>query len=234
MFVIHLLGSFRLTHRGEPVALPLSAQRLAALLALERRPMLRRTAAGVLWPDKTDARAAANLRSSLWRLNNCVTGLVAGNCGSIALSGGVSLDIDQFLPDDLGDASPTSVSASTAAIVSDPPNQTELLVDWSDEWVIAERERVRQLTLRALERAAFELCSKGLYAEALEAGATAVKLAPLRETAHRAVMEVHLTEGNYGEAVRQYDAFTSLSFDAFGVGPSDNLSALFSRFGARI
>jgi len=27
---------------------------------------------------------------------------------------------------------------------------------------------------------------------------------------------------------------TSLSFDAFGVGPSENLSALFTRFGAKI
>ena len=37
-------------------ALPISAQRVVAYLALQDRPVHRRRLAGVLWPDTTDAR----------------------------------------------------------------------------------------------------------------------------------------------------------------------------------
>jgi DNA-binding SARP family transcriptional activator len=216
------MGSFELRVDGELIVLPLSAQRLIALVALERRPMGRSRTAGLLWPDKTEARASANLRSTLWRMNNCISGVIESDNGAVSLTDGVALDIDFLQPCELN--KPRALS-----IIDSARFAAELLSDWYDEWVIIERERIRQRTLRTLENASAELRRLGLFPAAIEAGSAAIKLAPLRESAHRAVIEAHLVEGNYSEAVRQYEAFTSIIFDALGVLPSPALGQLFDR-----
>lgn len=245
-FTVCLLGTFEIFDAGEPVTLPAAAQRLVALLAVERRPKSRYLAASALWPDKPDSRATANLRSTLWRLNNCVDGLVESDGGHLRISRSAAIDIDDLLPDDssgqLLDAlavellddvmtgvlpPPPYLSRSTASIMANPPINAELLADWDDEWVLAERERIRQQTLRALETAATELSDLGLFPEAIDAGTIAARLAPLRESAHRAIIEVHLAEGNYAEAVRQYETFRATLLDAFGVEPSPVMTSLF-------
>jgi hypothetical protein len=63
-----LLNGFELHCDGEPVDLPLTAQRLLGFLALEDRTVTRSHAAATLWLDSTDKHAAASLRSALWRL----------------------------------------------------------------------------------------------------------------------------------------------------------------------
>ena len=70
--------------------------------------------------------------------------------------------------------------------------------------LIIERERFHQLRLRALECICEALTAKGDYAGALEAALAAIAAEPLRESAHRALIGVHLAEGNRAEAVRQF------------------------------
>ncbi|MGH8932082.1 MAG: hypothetical protein ACRDZO_16045 [Egibacteraceae bacterium] len=67
-FRLALMGGFGLLKHGVEVAVPLSAQRLLAFLALHRHPAPRAHVAGGLWPDSTQACSAASLRSALWRL----------------------------------------------------------------------------------------------------------------------------------------------------------------------
>ncbi|HSK92553.1 MAG TPA: hypothetical protein VLA76_00690, partial [Candidatus Angelobacter sp.] len=67
---LHLLGSFRLTIGGTEASINHPAQRLLVLLALRRNRLLRSVAAGLLWLDLSEERAAANLRSVLWRLRS--------------------------------------------------------------------------------------------------------------------------------------------------------------------
>ena len=43
---------------------------------------------------------------------------------------------------------------------------------------------------------------------------------PLRESAHRRVMQVHLAEENPSEALRQFDAVRVLLRDQLGIAPS--------------
>jgi DNA-binding SARP family transcriptional activator len=49
---------------------------------------------------------------------------------------------------------------------------------------------------------------------------------PLRESAHRAVIEVHLAEGNPGEALRQYDLYRRLLRVELGLSPSQAIRSL--------
>src|SRR5260221_7993876 len=65
---LSLLSGFQLTSEGHTVELPMTAQRLLAFLGLHERPQHRLHVAGVLWTDSPEERAAANLRSTLWRL----------------------------------------------------------------------------------------------------------------------------------------------------------------------
>lgn len=246
---LRLMGSFELSVDGRTVNLPVSAQRLIALLALEGRSMARCKAAGILWPDKAESRAAANLRSTLWRLNSHMNDIVFSDNGFVALTESVIVDIHYLFPEKpisvrqsipvreccgadretlSADRTMSSepISPLTATVLANAGRAAELLVDWYDDWVVVERERIRQQTLRALESAATDLRRQGRFPAAVNAGVAAIKLAPLRESSHRVVIEAHLAEGNYSEAVRQYEAFAAILSDGLGVAPSQALAEL--------
>lgn len=88
--------------------------------------------------------------------------------------------------------------ATADALVAD------LLPSWSDDWVAVHRECFRQLRLSALESLCAHRRDHGRLREALTAGLTAVAADPLRESAYRELVAVHLADGNVAEALRQY------------------------------
>ena len=102
----------------------------------------------------------------------------------------------------------------------------DLLPDWYDDWIMVERERLRQLRLHALERACVVLSKAGEYGRAIEAGLTAIREAPLHESGHAALINAHLCEGNRAEALSQYRAYARLMRDELGLSPSPALAAL--------
>jgi DNA-binding SARP family transcriptional activator len=99
----------------------------------------------------------------------------------------------------------------------------ELLPGWYDDWVLLGRERLRQLQLHALELTAQQLTCSGRYAEAIEAAMAAVRLEPLRESATRVLIEVHLAEDNVVEAIRRLEFFERSLAAELGVEPSADL-----------
>lgn len=224
---LSLLNAFELRCDGEPVALPLSAQRLLAFVALHERPLLRVYVAGMLWIDASEERAGASLRSSLWRLNRPGHRLVEATTTHLRLASGVDVDLRRALGlarrllD--GTAADDDVDAAEAALGG------ELLPDWYDDWLVFERERFRQVSLHALEALAELLVGSGRAPRALEAALAAVRAEPLRESAHRALIRVHLAEGNRGEALRQYELCRRLLRDRLGVEPSPQLDELLAR-----
>jgi len=92
-FSLRLVGGFSLEQDRQPIALPISAQRLVAYVALQDRPSLRSHVAGILWPDANDARAMGNLRSVLWRLRRKGYGVIADRGGQLALAADVIVDV---------------------------------------------------------------------------------------------------------------------------------------------
>jgi DNA-binding SARP family transcriptional activator len=212
-----LLNGFELHCDGEPVDLPLTAQRLLGFLALEDRTVTRSHAAATLWLDSTDKHAAASLRSALWRLRRPGYPLVEVTHAHLRLAPWVRVDYRELraaargLVQD-GEAGPRGLL--------DPQRLSgELLPDWLDDWVLLERERFRHLRLHALEALCGRLTGLGRYAAAIEAGLAAVACEPLRESAHHLLIEAHLAEGNRTEAVRQYRWYCSLLHDELGVRP---------------
>jgi len=213
---LSLLGAFRLERAGAPLRVPPSSQRLLAFVALHERPLRRAFVAGTLWIDSPEERAAANLRSALWRLRRTGSELVEAAGPLLALGGDVDVDLresEELARDVVSGACP-DLALDAAAFASD------LLPDWYDDWVLLERERYRQLRLRALERLCERLADAGRLDEALASGLAAAAAEPLRESAHRAIVRVHLANGNSGEALRQYRLYAALLRAQLGLEPS--------------
>ena len=102
----------------------------------------------------------------------------------------------------------------------------ELLPDWYDDWVILERERLREVRVRALEALCDRLTASGVYHRAGEAALAAIRGDPLRESAHRCLIRVHLAEGNDAEAIRCYRLFRKLLLEKLSLEPSGRMDAL--------
>ena len=102
----------------------------------------------------------------------------------------------------------------------------DLLPGWYDDWVLLERERLRQVRLQALEAVAARLASLGRHGEALQAAHAAIRAEPLRESAHRLMVRIHLAEGNVAEAVRAYELFRTMLEHELGVPPSELMTRL--------
>lgn len=219
-----LLDRFELRLGGETIALPLQGQRLLALLAIHHRPLLRTYVAGTLWPDTWEERAHANLRSALWRLNCCGHGLVETSGQQLQVARDVEVDLRAATLLALrlieGVAEAEDMQHAQAFLCGD------VLPDWYEEWVSLERERFRQLRLHALECVCERSLAVGDLGGALRAGLAAVAGDPARESAHRALIAVHLAEGNHGEALRQYGIFRRVMHEQLGLEPSTQIEKL--------
>lgn len=220
---LRLLRSFMLHSDGRPVELPLSVQRLVCFLSLHDHPLHRHHVAGTLWPETTDQRAAANLRSALWRLNQLKSPVVVTAGPSLAIGPEVAVDLAWATARAHLVLGPDEVDA---AVVDPAEFCFDLLPDWYDDWVVVEREQFRQLRLRALERLCARLTVREQYGAAAEAAMAAIAGEPLRESAHRALSSVHLAEGNRAEAVRQYHFYDRLLRAELGFEPSSQFRAL--------
>jgi DNA-binding SARP family transcriptional activator len=102
----------------------------------------------------------------------------------------------------------------------------ELLPDWYDDWLLLERERLRQVRLHGLEALCVRLTHLGRYSQAIEAGLLAVEEEALRESSQRALIAAHVSEGNLAEAVRQYDRYAQLLQKELGIAPGAQIRAL--------
>ncbi|GAA2015096.1 hypothetical protein GCM10009839_07800 [Catenulispora yoronensis] len=102
----------------------------------------------------------------------------------------------------------------------------ELLPGWYEDWVLLERERLRQRFLHSIEDVARRELRAGNFATALEAVLLALRSEPLRESPHRLMLEIHLAEGNYSEAVHTYHAYRILLCRELGVSPSPGMRRL--------
>ena len=224
-FALTLLGRFELHRAGRTVPTAPAVQRLLAYVTTRGTAVHRVATARALWPDFSDARAAANLRSTLWRLRReHGAGPIRCTARGLELAPGTRVDLD--------------VIQAQAAMLSSAPDRpcdidlavlrSDVLPEWNEEWLLATREWFRQIRLRALEALSAHHCGHGHYDAALEAGMAAVHCEPLRESAHRAIVRVHLAEGNAAEALRQYEIYRRLAGRELGLGPSPQFRALVS------
>lgn len=221
-FRLRLLGVWQLTRDDQALSIPTNVQRLVTLLALSG-PRTRSFVAGMLWPEADDLRAHGSLRTMLWRMHKRWPGLVAAVDDVLTLCDDISIDVH-----DLVERAEAVIRGATPtpAITRQLATAQELLPGWYEDWVLVERERLRQLRLHAMEALSGRLLDRRHSAEALEAALNAVAIEPLRESAHRLAIRAHLSQGNVADALRQFDHYRNLVRRELGLEPSEHMVAL--------
>jgi DNA-binding SARP family transcriptional activator len=225
--VVHLFAGPYVAVGARRQEVPEGSKQLLAFVALRRRRVDRRHAAGTLWPLGNEERAAGNLRSALWRLRRAGINVLLADKRSLAVHTHVIVDLHVM------DQWATRVIQGTALEheLVIPPSVFEaldLLPGWYDDWALMERERIRQHLLHALEALSVRLVRLGRYGEAVDAALLAASADPLRESAQRALIEAHVAERNLVEARRSYLAYRDLARRELGIEPSSELLALSS------
>jgi DNA-binding SARP family transcriptional activator len=156
----------------------------------------------------------------LWRLpGHSEGGVVSTQAGQLALAPDVAVDLAEI----------SGRLAGRAAIgdeVSVGLLQQEVLPGWPETWLITTREWFRQVRLRALEKICDQHRAAGHLDSALAAGLAAVACDPLRESAHRRLALIHMSEGNLAEALRQYHIYRELARSELGLPPSSQFRQL--------
>lgn len=222
--VVHLFSGPYVTLGTERREVPEGSKQLLAFVALRRRPVERRQAAGTLWPCGDEERASGNLRSALWRLRRAGINVLIADKWTLALRADVLVDL--YLTEQWATRLIEGTATGRDLAISPPVAEAlDLLPRFYDDWVLAERERVRQRILHALESLSQALAAAGRFAEAIEAAMLATGVEPLRESAQRALIKAHIAEGNLVEARRSYQAYQDLVRRELGVTPSADFSS---------
>jgi DNA-binding SARP family transcriptional activator len=221
---LFLLGSFEVRAGDDRVALAMPARRLLGFLALQERPVLRTYAAETLWLDANAERACGSLRSALWRIQQTGLPLIEAENGSLRLAPGVPVDAL-----DLRDWARRVLRGDPDVLADGPPavaEAGELLPDFYDDWLDFERERLRELRAHALERLCDSLAARGEHGLAVLAALGAVRAEPLRESAWRSLMRVHIAEGNRARALEAFESYRTLLQDRLQLAPTPEIEEL--------
>jgi DNA-binding SARP family transcriptional activator len=221
---LNLFGGPYVVAGGTRLEVPEGSKRMLAFVALLGHPVERRQAAGTLWPDGDDVRAAGNLRSALWRLKGAGIDVIVADRSCLGLRPGTVVDVATVRgwARRLIEGRPTEADLSAYGWRSE---FLDLLPGWYEDWALFERERVRQLLLHALEALSRRLLDIGRIAEAIEAAVTAVLVEPLRESAQRRLFEAHLAEGNLVEGMRTYRTYRELLWRELQARPGPAFAA---------
>jgi DNA-binding SARP family transcriptional activator len=222
--LVRLLDGFRLDVGQHEVVLPAHAQRVLAFLALSRPfgvPHRRTALAEQLWCAGSHERAQASLRTALWRIRKADERLVQADRRRVHLGTHVEVDVQRSLGQAgrllAEDGEVTPDDATTAGLTAD------LLPGWEEDWLMVERERIHQIRIQALVALSHRLRGMRRFMPALDAAYTAIAAEPLYESAHAALVDVHVAEGNVAQARRHVDEYATLLWTEMRLRPSDAL-----------
>jgi DNA-binding SARP family transcriptional activator len=220
---VEVLRHFRVSSEGGALALGRSGERLVAYLALEDRSRTRDQVAGVLWPEAAQSQASASLRRALSIVRRVVPGLVRREANRLSLAAGVTVDAraQRGLIDAITTGDQQTADGQELQLL-----RGDLLPDWDELWLAAARQELRLLRLLSIEAVASAQLAEHRPASALAIALLALRDEPLRESAHRLVIQAHLVQGNLAEAARQYLRYRSLLWDDLGLLPSPGMEEL--------
>lgn len=236
---IYLLGNFHLIYRDEPVLIPQARlQSLLAYLALHRNlPQSRQHLAFHFWPDSSEAHAHTNLRQLLYLLRKiwpAVSNFLQVDAKFLSWKdvGNLHCDVLEFEKTlaQAADAIDTAHVAEARAALEDAVALYggELLPDSYEEWLLEERERLRQRLLEALEQLVVLCESLSDYPSAIHHANRLLRADPLRETTYQRLMRLYTFNGDRASALRTYHVCTTILARELGVAPNPETQAMYA------
>jgi transcriptional activator len=96
-----------------------------------------------------------------------------------------------------------------------------------EEWLLAERERLRELALEGLVKLLVHQRNAGAGEGAIRTALRASALDPLHESVHRTLMRLFVQSGRRGAALRQYQICVGVLQRELGVEPESETKRLY-------
>lgn len=231
---LELLGDFRLrSDSGSLVTI--SAKKSQAMLAfLGVKPsqlVSRDKMASLLWSSTAPEQARQSLRQTLSTLRKELANvssqkILVEEGDFLALDANlVHVDVVEF----------ESLVAAGTAEALDPATRLYsgdfldgFMIDEErfDQWVIAERDRLHRLALRAHGLLIEQLTRAESYDAAIAAAQQSLRIDPLQEAMHRTLMKLYLQSGDLLNALQQYDVCAKVLRRELDVEPDAETKAL--------
>jgi DNA-binding SARP family transcriptional activator len=237
---IHTLGGLSIERGGEAVDdfASRKAQALLVYLACTEREHPREVLAELLWDDRSQRQALANLRVVLSSLRKEVGPFVAITRTTAAMDDQADVWLDaaelEKAAEDLQDeeAPLSSEDVETLKETLDLYEGDFLAGFFLPEaagfetWATAERERLHRLALEALLQLGRWHLEQGDYAAAVASATRLLDIDQLSEAGHRQLMEALARSGHRSQALAQYDTCREILAEELGVEPAAETEAL--------
>jgi DNA-binding SARP family transcriptional activator/predicted ATPase len=205
-----LLGGFQ-GRVGAAAPLRLPTRKTKALLAFLALPPgrshPREKLASLLWGGMPEPQARQGLRQSLFALRKAVgvppvTLLIDGE--TVALNpSAVDVDVAEF-EREVAEGTPAALDRAAALYRGEFLEGLAVQEAPFEEWLLTERERLRELALEALAKLLHHHRTMGATEAGLQTALRLLALDPLQEPVHRAVMRLYVQLGRRASALRQY------------------------------
>ena len=223
-------AAFRLERDGAAIhLLTHKVESLFAYLALHPEPHAREKLATLFWGDSPNDLARRSLRTALASLRKELGDeVIVADRDIVQLNtaSGLWVDANEFqqqVGQYLAADSPNAMSFDSDLY------QGELLADFYDDWILAERERLHTLYLDALLRMTQRLREQSEYLHAIEIARRVLAVDIANEQAHQQLMFCHWSLGDPSAALKQFDECQRALHDELGVEPSPDTLALYER-----
>ena len=228
---IRLLGEFSLIY-GSHVVQSVGTLRLQSLLArlvlFRSAPQSRRHLAFTLWPDSSESQALTNLRRELYNLRQALP--AADRFLSIE-NQTLQWRSDTPFTLDVADFEQAVTAAYQAKEVANEARtrdalaeavalyKGDLLPGCYDDWLLTERERLRQVYLQALEQLVTLLQKQHNYRSAIDYAQQLLREDPLAEEAYLYLIRLYALNGDRAKALRVYHTCATTLQRELGVEP---------------
>lgn len=228
---VQILGSFHLVDENGSVMIDSTIQQsfLTLLLLHRDAPQSRQSIAFSLWPDSSETQALANLRTLLVRLRRVWPKAdhfieITERTLQWKSNYDYTLDVEEF----------ESAANNTQYSVGDIDLQAaridleraahlyrgDLLPACYDDWVMLERERLRQLFIGAIRKLIEILEKQHELGSAIGHINYLLKLDPLDESTYQLSMRLHALRGDRAGVVRIFEICTAVLSRELNVEPS--------------
>src|SRR5262245_10311294 len=228
-----LLGGFQASAAGQEIDVPGRKERaLLAFLALPAgEPRSRDKLAGLLWSDRGDSQARESLKQAVFKLRkslDCMqpSPLLADREFVSLERAAVTVDVAEF-EKLIREGTIESLERAAALYRGDLLDGLDLRDAAFDEWLLTERQRLRDLARETLAKLVDRHMSRGGHDQAGDAARRLLSLDPLREAAHRALMQIYAVQGQTALALKQYQLCRDTLQRELGVRPDAETERLY-------
>jgi DNA-binding SARP family transcriptional activator/predicted ATPase len=226
LLTLRLFGGFeaRLL-AGRPLTLPRKkARALLAYLALRQgQPQPRDKVTALLWGDKEEEQARHSLRQAISTIKKTLSHaspkslVLEGDTIALAPS---AVETDAVLFERfVAEGSPSALERATQLYRGEFLEGLDVKEEMFEEWLMTERERLRELALDASAKLLSHQLKNNLDEAAIQTALHLLHLDPLQESVHQILMRLYSKNGRRSAALMQYQRCIEVLQRELGVEP---------------